>query len=124
MVYVLFDGGSNNGRFTDVLLFCHPGEKEWRRLELNVSEKPDSMLYLKNKLHVMCTNYVYFEIQVQDIDGDEILAAGDEVSISVERVIADFEPEPAGGGLVQTLEEYFVESFGEVFKIQKCSIYR
>ncbi|KAI3881153.1 hypothetical protein MKW92_039284, partial [Papaver armeniacum] len=127
MVYLLFDGDHNNVIFTDVLLFCHPGEKEWRRHELNVSEKPKRMLYLKNKLHVMCGNYVYFEIQVQagsDIDGDEILAVGDEVSISVERILSDFEPQPAGGGLVRTWEEYYVESFGEVFRIMKWSIPR
>ncbi|KAI3964096.1 hypothetical protein MKW92_035894, partial [Papaver armeniacum] len=126
VVYFLFDGGHNKGDFTDVLLFCHPGEKEWRRYQLNVSEKPKKMLYLKNKLHVMCSNYVYFEIQVQgasDMDGVETLAVGDEISISVEG-IAESEPQPAGGGMVRTREEYFVESFGEVYIIEKWSIPR
>ncbi|KAI3961786.1 hypothetical protein MKW92_052400 [Papaver armeniacum] len=127
MVYLLFDGDHNNVIFTDVLLFCHPGEKEWRSHELNVSEKTKRMLYLKNKLHVMCGNYVYFEIEAQggsEVGDEETLSVGDEVSISVERIIADFEPQPAGGGLVRTREEYFVESFGEVFRIMKWSISR
>ncbi|KAI3838222.1 hypothetical protein MKW92_028069, partial [Papaver armeniacum] len=75
----------------------------------------------------MCSNHVYVEVEVQggfDIHDEETLAVGDEVSISVERTVADFEPQPAGGDLVLTSEEYFVESFGEVFKIVKWSIRR
>ncbi|MCL7038732.1 hypothetical protein MKW94_013448, partial [Papaver nudicaule] len=126
MVYLLFDGGHTNEWFTDVLLFCHPGEKEWRRYELNTYEKPQSMLYLKNKLHIMCINYIYLEIQVQggsDVDDDETLAVGDNIFISVDGV-AESEPEPVGGGLGRFEEQYFVESFGEVFKIDKWSIHR
>ncbi|KAI3975178.1 hypothetical protein MKX01_020579 [Papaver californicum] len=79
MVYLLFDGGN------DLLLFCHPGEKEWTRHELNLLHGPSSILYLKNKLHIMCLNPVYYEMQVQGgshIGDDETLAVGDEVYIS------------------------------------------
>ncbi|XP_026406557.1 uncharacterized protein LOC113301938 isoform X2 [Papaver somniferum] len=127
MVYLLFDGGHNNVDFTYVLLFCHPGEKEWRRHELIVSEEPQRMLYLKNKLLVMCSKYVYFRIDVQDgsdIDDDETLAVGARRSICPWNIMTHRKPGPAGGGLVRTLEEYFVESFGEVFKIEIWSIPR
>ncbi|KAI3838220.1 hypothetical protein MKW92_028067 [Papaver armeniacum] len=71
----------------------------------------------------MCSNYVYFEIEVQggsDIDDDETLAA-DKFSVSIERI---GETESASGGMAGAKEEYFVESFGEVFLIQKWIILR
>ncbi|KAI3964097.1 hypothetical protein MKW92_035895 [Papaver armeniacum] len=124
MVYLLFDGGSNGRVRNNLLLFCHPGEKEWRRHELDVYEEPYTMLYLKNKLHIMCLNPVYYEIEVQggsDTDDDETLAVGDEVFISTDSITIT---ETIGGGLFRTFFQYFVESFGEVFRIRKWSIPR
>lgn len=124
MVYLLFDGGHSNVSFTCVLLFCHPGEKEWRRHELDAMHDPKTMLYLKNKLYIMCSNPVYYEVEVRggtDMDDEEILAVGDEVVISTDKIAAN---ESTGGGLFRAYGEYFIQSFGEVFCIRKWSIPR
>ncbi|XP_026440331.1 uncharacterized protein LOC113339246 [Papaver somniferum] len=124
MVYLLFDGGHNNVVCTDVLLFCHPGEKEWRRHELNVSEEPKTMLYLKNKLHIMCFNPVYYVIEVQsgsDMDDEETVSVGDELIVSPDSIPVT---ESGTGGMLRTVEQYCLESFGEVFRIRKWSIRR
>ncbi|KAI3838221.1 hypothetical protein MKW92_028068 [Papaver armeniacum] len=123
MVYFLFGGGI---LCTDVLLFCHPGEKEWRRHELNVLEKPKTMLYLKNKLHIMCFNPVYYEIEVHGGSGlydEETLAVGDEVIISTNSIAVNV-IEPTGGSMIGFFMHYFVESFGEVFRIRNWFIRR
>ncbi|KAI3975182.1 hypothetical protein MKX01_020583 [Papaver californicum] len=112
MVYLLFDGGHDDVVSGDVLLFCHPGEKEWRRHELNIPELPKAMLYLKNKLHIMCFNPVYYEIEVQV--GDGFIINTDSIAVT----------ESATGGMLRNFGQYYVESFGEVFRIQKWSIHR
>ncbi|KAI3838219.1 hypothetical protein MKW92_028066 [Papaver armeniacum] len=124
MVYLLFDGGHNNVGCTDLLLFCHPGEKEWRRHELNGSHDPRCMLYLKNKLHIMCFNPVYYVIEVQGgsaMDDDETLAVGAEVIIGTDNIVVT---ESIGGYNLGFCRPYFLESFGEVFRIRYSFIRR
>ncbi|KAI3964099.1 hypothetical protein MKW92_035897, partial [Papaver armeniacum] len=122
MIYFLFDGGNNGIPYT--LLFCHPGEKEWRRHGLNITHDPRSMLYLKNKLHLMCTSHLYYEIEVQggsDMDDNETLAVGDAIFISRDSIALI---ESTGGMMLCSFMEYYVESFGEVFRIHTWFIRR
>ncbi|MCL7034673.1 hypothetical protein MKW94_030597, partial [Papaver nudicaule] len=121
MVYILFDGG-HIGYNDYLLLFCHPGGKEWKRHPLNASEEPKKMFFLKNKLHVMCAKFVCLELEVQGgsgIDADETLAV-DHFLVSTERIVVY----GAAGGCVSGYKEVYLESFGEVFRIHKWYILR
>ncbi|MCL7033842.1 hypothetical protein MKW94_013905, partial [Papaver nudicaule] len=114
MVYILFDGCYSGMARID-LLFCHPGEKEWRRYKLDPLFGPTWMFYIKNKLHIMCFNPVYYEIEVKGgSDVDETLTVGDEVIISTDNIIYT---ESSCGSMLTTFMQYYVESFGEVFRI-------
>ncbi|KAI3903588.1 hypothetical protein MKW98_032242 [Papaver atlanticum] len=105
MVYLLF---KCRGVTPDFLLFCHPGEKQWRKHEFELYQSSEAMLYLKSKLHVMCWNGVYLEIEIQrgsDIDDEETLA--------VSKVFVRLDSLPGGCAF----RRYYVESFGEIFRI-------
>ncbi|MCL7048536.1 hypothetical protein MKW94_028139, partial [Papaver nudicaule] len=120
MVYLLFEC---RGLSPDFLLYCHPGEKEWRKHELvEAFVYPEAILYLNDKVHIMCGNGIYLEIEIQrgsDMDDEESVAVSKfEVSLN------SISTESLCGALGLVHRTYFVESFGEVFRIDICSVSR
>ncbi|XP_026380778.1 uncharacterized protein LOC113275489 [Papaver somniferum] len=119
MVYVLLNGDEN----PDILLYCHPGEKEWRKHEF-VGVSPStlpSMLYFNGKLFVMCsTDNVHLEIEIHHDSEKETLCVSDFI-----RVHDNFQRESVAGWLeYRNVEQSWMESFGEFFRIEKYYIPR
>ncbi|XP_026432841.1 uncharacterized protein LOC113330201 isoform X2 [Papaver somniferum] len=112
MVYILYDGDES----PDVLIYCHPGEKQWRiHVFVDVGQSLESMFYFKGKLYVMCLNNVHIEIEIQygsDTEDAEILSVSDAISVGYNSGI-----DVVAGGLDNRCHFDHVESFGEVFQI-------
>ncbi|KAI3927317.1 hypothetical protein MKW98_008019 [Papaver atlanticum] len=121
MVYILFDGGKK----PDILIYCCPGEKEWRKHEfVDVGDRLlRDMLYFKGKLlYIMCNSGDLVEIEIQH--GSDI---GDKETLSISDFRSTFESstdEVVAGSLDNFLVKYWIGSFGEVFSIEKLSIPR
>ncbi|KAI3840333.1 hypothetical protein MKW92_008809, partial [Papaver armeniacum] len=114
MVYILYYGGES----PDVLLYCHPGEKQWRKHEfVDVDESLQSMFYLKDKLFIMCLSNAHIEIAIQhgsDIEDAEALSISDAIS-----VLYNSRHEMVAGTLDCRCQFYYVESYGDVFQIRR-----
>ncbi|KAI3960968.1 hypothetical protein MKW92_008889, partial [Papaver armeniacum] len=115
MVYILYYGGESS----DVLIYCHPGEKQWRKHEfVDVDQRLESMFFLKGKLFIMCLNHAYIEITRQHgsshIEDAEILSISDAIRITYNSGL-----EVVSGGLEFRCQVCYVESFGEVFQIHR-----
>ncbi|XP_026425250.1 uncharacterized protein LOC113321580 [Papaver somniferum] len=115
MVYILYHCGGR--RY--ILIYCHPGEKEWRKHEfVDVGDHLQSMFYYKGKLFVMCLNYAFIEITIQHgsgIEDTETLAVSDPISLTYN----SSRLEVVAGDLPCRCQFYYVESFGEVFQIRR-----
>ncbi|KAI3847103.1 hypothetical protein MKW92_026165 [Papaver armeniacum] len=86
MVYILYDGGES----PDILIYCHPAEKQWRKHEfLDKIGRLQTMFYYRGK---------------------------NEIGL--------FKFERVGGSLGYCLQSYYMESFGEVFRIERYFIGR
>lgn len=74
MVYILLQGCER----PDILFYCHPGEKDWRKHEfVNITESLRTMLITNGKLFIMCVSGFYLEIAIRrgsDIDDMKPLA--------------------------------------------------
>ncbi|KAI3949021.1 hypothetical protein MKW98_021627 [Papaver atlanticum] len=124
VVYILYNGGKK----PDILIYCRPGEKEWRKHEfVDVVQSLKSMFYVKGKLHIMCLCEELLEITVQcgsGIDEEE-----ETLSLSISILITNDEDslcksEDVGGSLVCKHHTYYMESFGEIFRINRYYIQR
>ncbi|KAI3932774.1 hypothetical protein MKW92_020830, partial [Papaver armeniacum] len=114
MVYILYDGGES----PDILIYCHPGEKQWRKHEfLDKIGRLQTMFYYRGKLYIMCMNLELLEItrQYGSISISEL---------STRNEIGLFKFERVGGSLGYCLQSYYMESFGEVFRIERYYIQR
>ncbi|XP_026414874.1 uncharacterized protein LOC113310418 isoform X3 [Papaver somniferum] len=118
MVYILYVNGEN----LDVLVYCHPGEKKWRKHQFLGGHRRDhltSMFFFKGKLFIMCSNYGYIEVAIQhgsDIEDAETLSVSDATGFNY-----NFLRELVVPGLERHRQLYYIESFGEVFQI--CRFY-
>ncbi|KAI3840331.1 hypothetical protein MKW92_008807 [Papaver armeniacum] len=75
------------------------------------------MVYLKDKLFIMCLSNAYIEIEIQhgsDIEDAEALSISDAISAT-----GNFRLEVVAGGLDYECQMYLVESFGEVFQVRR-----
>nr|QBG82594.1 f-box/kelch-repeat protein [Papaver somniferum] len=117
MVYILYFGGGS----LYILIYCHPGEKQWRKYEYAEGDRDfKSMLHCKGKLYIVGRYGQILEITpnsgTTDIDEDSTSKMDtDEDSIIWSEI---------AGGLRYRFHSYYMESFGEVIKIDKHYIGR
>ncbi|KAI3877676.1 hypothetical protein MKW98_020157 [Papaver atlanticum] len=62
MVFMLF-GGEKVGK--DILVYCNPGDKEWRMYMIGGVYELLSMCYFKGKLCIMCNGDEHLEIDIE-----------------------------------------------------------
>ncbi|KAI3863684.1 hypothetical protein MKW98_031276 [Papaver atlanticum] len=106
MVYILLDGGGDMYEKLDILIYCHPGEKDLQK-----------MVYVKdNKLYIMCMNGDDLEIEIQqgfDIGDEEILNISDFSStLEISKYVL------VAGALDSYFECHWLVCFGEVFRVE------
>ncbi|KAI3878628.1 hypothetical protein MKW98_027933 [Papaver atlanticum] len=116
MDYILLNEDAQENANPDILLYCHPGDREWRKHEfVDAPHTLLSMLYCNGKLYVMCSEgNIHLEIETHhpnDAEKEEILCVSD--SIWAED---NFERESVAGLLEWgNVEQSWMESIGEVF---------
>ncbi|KAI3894453.1 hypothetical protein MKW92_017641, partial [Papaver armeniacum] len=114
MVYILYGGGKS----PDILIYCHPGGKEWGKHEfVDKIGRIESMFYFKAKLYIMCLCLDLLEITIQhgSISINELITKNEDKLFKSERV---------GGYFDNCSHSYYMESFGEVFRIDRYLIQR
>ncbi|KAI3987775.1 hypothetical protein MKX01_028509 [Papaver californicum] len=109
---------------SDFLIYCRPGDKEWRKHEfIGESLKPQSMFYIKWKLFIMGVCGTLLEIAIRhgcsgiDDNEEEILKVGEGIATH-----NNFTSVAVAGTLDYICESTVMESFGEVFMIDRYYI--
>ncbi|KAI3927320.1 hypothetical protein MKW98_008022 [Papaver atlanticum] len=129
MVYILFNGGGDIHEALDILIYCHPGEKEWRKHEFvnrgdyRVGGRSlEKMVYVKGKLYIRRMNGDDLEIEVQH--GSDI---GDEETLGIREFGSTYESskyEKVEGSLGCCMIRHWLGSSDEIFNIGKRYIPR
>ncbi|KAI3901797.1 hypothetical protein MKW98_013912 [Papaver atlanticum] len=119
MVFFLIgDDGSN------FFIYCSLGDKEWRKhVFVDESFNPRSMFFLKGKLFIMGMCGSLLEIAISTIDSDD----DEQVTLKMSEVIPTDNNVRAirvSGSLAYSCQSVVMESFGEVFKIDRYHIPR
>ncbi|KAI3944715.1 hypothetical protein MKW98_021173 [Papaver atlanticum] len=123
-VYILYyDGGSRY-----IILYCHPGEKEWRKHEYADGDRElESMLYFKGKLYIMCWYGRVLEITITN-GGSEICDEEEEtLSLNISKFSTNENSIIYSENVARRLDyyhSYYLESYGEVIRIDRHYIER
>ncbi|KAI3956066.1 hypothetical protein MKW98_027380 [Papaver atlanticum] len=117
-VFLIFRGLDGNGAVSShkhILVFCRPGDKQWRTMELDHRSNPegddsefvDSLLCFQDKLYALCMgeNWHHFVVdkQIQFLRKFKL-------------EVAKFPPLISGGERYNVYMEDWVESGNEIFK--------
>ncbi|KAI3849668.1 hypothetical protein MKW98_026582 [Papaver atlanticum] len=121
---VAFLFGTRRGVGKDILVYCHPSDKEWKTQKItDICDLGDlhSMLYFKGKMYIMCKGG-HLDIDMQhgssEHDVDKIL------SIRKFQVSGYIRCCTVGRINDAERETYYVESFDEIFKIARVFVTR
>ncbi|KAI3849663.1 hypothetical protein MKW98_026577 [Papaver atlanticum] len=122
---VAFLFGTRRGVGKDILVYCYPGDREWKTQKItDIYDLGDlhSMLYFKGKMYIMCAGDEHLEINMQhgssEQDVDKIL------SVTKIEVSDDIRGYTVGGIFDTQTETYYVESFDEIFRIERIFLAR
>ncbi|XP_026412744.1 uncharacterized protein LOC113308499 isoform X2 [Papaver somniferum] len=122
---VAFLFGRKTGVGMDILVYCHPGDKEWKTHNITgIYDLGDlhSMLYFKGKMYIMCEGDEHLEIDMQH--GLSEHDVGKILSIAKFEVSDDIKGYTVGGIFDTLTETYYVESFDEIFRITRVILPR
>ncbi|KAI3900178.1 hypothetical protein MKW92_047479 [Papaver armeniacum] len=126
-VFLIFRGmnGKRVSRDTHILVFCRPGDKEWRTKELDgrfnpdgdFSEFIDSLLCFQGKLYAFCCDRDWVnEIDIQKLWHHVVVDKQTQFLTKFKVEVPDF-PLIGGGEEFSVYTEDWVESGNEIFKV-------